>query len=325
MTNNGVPLPGQAPPEASRTCGCSGITELLAVSIVWAFSFGLIRNTLAGVDPLLVACLRLLLASLVTLPFIRLQGLSRRAIVELLLIGAVQFGLMYAVYIDAFGYLEAWEVAMLTVTTPVMVVAFDRLMEKRGRAAFLWASIAALAGGAVILWGRPVSTGFWRGMVLVQLSNLFFASGQVAFRIFSRDQSAPAKRTSEVIGLMHLGGFLATLPGAIPAAAGIASLSVSQIAALCYLGVVASGIGFMVWNQGATKVNAGVLAGFNNAKIPLSVLASMLLIGERPSILKLSAGALLISAGIAFGRRGRRSRPADSSGTGAMHGDHGGD
>jgi drug/metabolite transporter (DMT)-like permease len=35
---------------------------LIIVSLVWAFSFGLIKTSLAGVDPLLVAAVRLGLA-----------------------------------------------------------------------------------------------------------------------------------------------------------------------------------------------------------------------------------------------------------------------
>ena len=44
---------------------------LVFVSILWAFSFGLIKGQLTGVDPLLVAAIRLLLCFLVFLPFYR--------------------------------------------------------------------------------------------------------------------------------------------------------------------------------------------------------------------------------------------------------------
>ncbi len=296
---------------AGVTCGCSGITELSAVSLVWAFSFGIIRSSLAGVDPSLVACLRMLLACLVMLPFLRIGRLPVRAVVLLLATGAVQFGLMYTVYIESFRSLEAWEVAMLTVTTPLFVVAFDRLASRRGGLTVIAAAAAAVAGGALLLWDRPASPGFLDGLVLVQLSNVFFAAGQVSFRRIA--SAFPIPRTVSVTGLMYLGGLLATLPWAIPAAGGVASLSTRQIASIAYLGFVASGICFMVWNQAATKVGPGVLASFNNAKIPLSVLASIILFGERPSLLKLAAGSLLILAGILAGRAvGSRGTPNDS-------------
>ena len=49
---------------------------LLAVSAIWAFSFGLIGSALKGIDPFIVAACRLTIASLVLLPFLRPGKLS---------------------------------------------------------------------------------------------------------------------------------------------------------------------------------------------------------------------------------------------------------
>ena len=56
-----------------------------------------------------------------------------------------------------------------------------------------------------------------------------------------------------------------------------------QALTLLYLGAVASGLGFFLWNQGATHVNAGTLAVMNNAKVPLGIAASLLVFGEAAS------------------------------------------
>jgi len=82
---------------------------LLFVSLLWAFSFGLIKGNLAGVDPVFVAFARILIALLVFLPFARLRGVTRRQGLQLLGIGAVQYGLMYIFYNAAFAYLQAYE------------------------------------------------------------------------------------------------------------------------------------------------------------------------------------------------------------------------
>ena len=52
------------------------------VSLIWAFSFGLIGNVLAGVDSFFVATLRLGVASLLFLPFLRLKGIGWITIVR---------------------------------------------------------------------------------------------------------------------------------------------------------------------------------------------------------------------------------------------------
>ena len=44
---------------------------LAIVSLLWAFSFGLIGSALSGVDPFFVATLRLFCATVLFLPFLR--------------------------------------------------------------------------------------------------------------------------------------------------------------------------------------------------------------------------------------------------------------
>ncbi|MGD9849218.1 MAG: EamA family transporter, partial [Desulfuromonas sp.] len=68
------------------------MTLLLLVSLVWAFSFGLIKGQLTGLDPNLVAFIRLALALLVFLPFYRPALLPPRFQLQLLVIGAIQYG-----------------------------------------------------------------------------------------------------------------------------------------------------------------------------------------------------------------------------------------
>ena len=43
---------------------------------------------------------------------------------------------------------------------------------------------------------------------------------------------------------------------------------------------VASGLGFFLWNKGASMTNAGTLAAFNNAVVPLAVVCSFFVFGE---------------------------------------------
>jgi drug/metabolite transporter (DMT)-like permease len=91
---------------------------LTLVSFIWAFSFGLIKNTLAGVDANFVAAARLWIAALVFIPFLRLRRVDHSLALRLVLVGTFQFGLMYLAYNLAFTYLKAYEVALYTIFTP---------------------------------------------------------------------------------------------------------------------------------------------------------------------------------------------------------------
>ena len=65
-------------------------------------------------------------------------------------------------------------------------------------------------------------------------------------------------------------------------------LNGGQVLVLLYLGLLASGVGFFLWNVGATRVSAGTLAVFNNVKIPLAVVVSLLFFAEQTDWLRLA-------------------------------------
>ena len=71
-----------------------------------------------------------------------------------------------------------------------------------------------------------------------------------------------------------------------------------QWGVLAYLGVLASGICFFLWNRGATLVNPGTLAAMNNAKIPLMVICSLAFFGETPDWTRLLVGAVLMGVAV---------------------------
>ena len=64
---------------------------LIAVSVIWAFSFGLVKS-LSGLNSTAVAVLRLAVSLLVFLPFFRPARIGGAQMARLALIGAVQFG-----------------------------------------------------------------------------------------------------------------------------------------------------------------------------------------------------------------------------------------
>ncbi len=90
------------------------MNKLIFVTILWAFSFSLIGEFLAGkVDSYLAVCVRVALASMVFLPFTKFRGVNPKLALGIMAIGAVQIGLMYLCYYNSFLYLSVPEVALL--------------------------------------------------------------------------------------------------------------------------------------------------------------------------------------------------------------------
>jgi drug/metabolite transporter (DMT)-like permease len=277
---------------------------LFLVSLLWAFSFGLTKGL--GIDGTFLSATRLGLALLVFLPCLRLRGLAPRSALSLAGIGAVQFGLMYLAYNESFRFLAAHEVAMLTLTTPIFVTLLADAFDRTLRARALLAALLSVLGGAAIVVKTVPTAGTFTGVVLIQLSNLAFALGQILYRRLRANQ--PALRDRDVFGLLYAGAFLVALAATFTRDLSV-DLNTRQLLVILYLGLIASGLGFFLWNLGATRVTAGTLAAMNNAKIPLAVAVSLLVFGESADLPRLALSATLMGAAVWLAESSPSSSP----------------
>ncbi len=251
---------------------------LIAASLLWAFSFGLIKGHLTHLDPVLVAAVRLFLATLIFSPFVFRHRFGFRITLYAVLLGALQFGLMYILYLSSYQYLSAWMVALFTIFTPFFVVLLgDGFSSRfRGRA---WLSAALAVFGAMVVVGfRSPEASQWRGILLLQLANLAFAGGQV---LFPRLKEKAGGHEASLLGWMYGGGALLTgLLTAILAPDVQTGWSSSTVLVVLYLGILPTGLGFYLWNRGTITTSLGTLAVANNLKVPLSVLVVWMIFGE---------------------------------------------
>jgi drug/metabolite transporter (DMT)-like permease len=274
---------------------------LIFVSLVWAFSFGLIKDRLVGLDSSYIAAVRLGLATLVFLPFVRVRWLSFRNSALLFALGAVQFGVMYLAYNESFKHLQAHEVALFSLTTPVFVTLLADALAKKFHLRSLLAALLAVGGTAIIVFQNKELRPTLLGLGLMQLSNLAFAIGQVGYKAFREKHGAMKDR--EIFAVLFAGGCVVSL--AVMLTRGVPlDLTGSQFWTLLYLGILASGVGFFLWNVGATRVSAGELAVMNNAKIPLAVAASLLFFKDQAADpVRLSASLLLLGLAVVVADR----------------------
>lgn len=157
----------------------------------------------------------------------------------------------------------------------------------------LLTAVLAVAGTAMVKGGNLFQVGESRGFLLVQVSKLCFAFGLIYYVRVLKDNPQVSNR--QVFGLLYLGGALvAGAASAIFTPWAKLSLSPLQAGTLLYLGGVASGLSFFLWNTGARRVNAGALAIFNDLKIPLAVAVSLAFFGEHASLPGLLAGGAVL-------------------------------
>ncbi len=257
---------------------------LFIASLIWAFSFGLIKTSLTDIDPNVVSFIRLALSFLIFLPLFRLKSIKKyhdkKIKRQLLLIGAIQFGIMYATYIHSFRFLKAYEVAIFTILTPIYVTLINDLINKKPLdIPALFAAFIAIFGAGYIVYSKLSDNIFIMGVILVQASNLSFAIGQIYYKKILNKH--PDLESHSVFALLYAGGagivlLFSFLSGGWQ---GFAPTG-DQVSALLYLGIIASGVGFFLWNLGAVKAKVSSLAVMNNAKIPLAIICSIFIFGE---------------------------------------------
>ncbi|MDN3652357.1 EamA family transporter [Thalassotalea ponticola] len=282
---------------------------LTITTLIWAFSFGLIGNTLQGIEPMQIADMRLLLASLAFLPFLKLGQTNHQEKLQLLGLGAIQYGVMYTCYMLAFRFLPSHLVALFSVLTPLYVVLIYDLSKRKFTPWYLVAALLSVLGAAIIKADTFATDDIWLGFALMQIANLSFAFGQVYYRNWKH--ARPEVDNSAIFGFLYLGALLFTtlvtvvIFNQIPVPL---SASPKQWAVIVYLGVIASGIGFFCWNKGATKTTVGALSAFNNAVVPLAMFASLFVFGEADErstedLMRLAAGAITIAVALVIGTR----------------------
>ena len=280
---------------------------LILVSFIWGFSFIIIKGTLTSLDSNFVSLVRMVLSFLVFIPFLRPAHVRFADKLRLAMIGGIQFGLMYVAYVACFQYIPAHVAALLTTTTPLFVTLFNDLLKREFNRRFLVAAVLAVTGGAIIKLPDDTLHSALYGVALLQLSNIAFAWGQVAYKKLM--DARPNLRDRDVFGFLYGGAVIITGIFFLSSVGNtLLEVRPAQWLALVYLGVIASGICFFLWNLGGRKVTAGTLAVMNNLKIPVGVIAGLVFLKESADYLTLIAGCLFFAAALWVNGRAKTSK-----------------
>jgi carboxylate/amino acid/amine transporter len=268
------------------------MSYLLSVTLLWAFSFSLIGVYLAGqVDAWFSVLIRISLAMLVFLPFLKVKSTPKSLALKLMCIGAIQLGAMYSFYYHSFLYLSVPEVLLFTVMTPIYITLLNDAIEKKFNPPFFIVAVIAVCGAVAIRY-ESITSDFLLGLLLVQGANVCFAIGQVTYK---RVMERCVLDHKSIFGWFFIGAFIvAVICYAFFGNANNLPSTITQWGVLIYLGIIASGFGYFAWNKGASIVNIGALAVMNNLLIPAGILVNIVIWNRDADFIRLSIGASLI-------------------------------
>jgi drug/metabolite transporter (DMT)-like permease len=276
---------------------------LLTANAVYGSAYVTMRPAVEAAGPITLAFLRLLIGFAMVAPAglgARGAGAARLSAGDhrtLFWMGFVGFTLAMALAHWGLAWSTATNAALLVATEPIALIALapivlgERLTRREG-----WGTALALVGATVIVVngvpGLTVSIApHWRGDLLLLLSGVCFA----AYSLLGRPVLAhfPSIR---VTAWSFLWGVVTTAPlAAVEWRVGSrAPWTAVSVAAVLYLGIVITGLGYLVWNWALERVSAARAAIYLNAQPLVGALLGVAWLGEPMSVFTVAGGGLVI-------------------------------
>ena len=270
---------------------------LLTTTFIWAFSFSLIGHYLSPViDSWSLSFFRTLIALLVFIPFIDFK-ISSKHMLFMILIGAVQIGIMYLMYLNAFHFTSVSKILLFTITTPLYVTFIADLVEKKFRSFFLMLSIVSIVGASFLRFTSPAQNDLI-GFFLIQGANFCVALGEILYKFFEKWTGRTPNGMSD-FAYFYIGALIFTTIGFL--SSDVKTPLPNDIATwllIVWMGVGASGLGFYFWDKGSLFVSSGTLAVMNNLVIPLGLMVEILFFGQALNSETYLIGTLIIVVSI---------------------------
>jgi drug/metabolite transporter (DMT)-like permease len=288
-----------------RTLGFIAIALL-----TWSSAYAAIAYALASFTPGEVAFARLAIGSLcfaVLLVIRRVPLPDRRDWPQLAALGVIGLTVYHLCLNYAETRIASGTASILISLVPAATVAVSALwLHERLPARALLGLGVALVGVVVVVLASGKQVKFQPMAALVLLS-------VIASAIFFVGQKPLFARNS-MLGVTAFCFFAGTL-GALPFAGGLGGAlrlaPGSHVAALLYLGVAPTFVGYLAWNAALRRASASQLSSFIYFSPPIAVLIGWLWLGERPGLLTLVGGVITV-AGVAVANTRRRVLPSMS-------------
>lgn len=286
---------------------------LTALVFVSALNYPLVSVTVRHVPPAAAASGRLLIAGAVSGMFAlclvhEAVPLIRSSWRSLLLLGLGYAAVPYLLVAWGQQRIGAGTASVIHATTPLFVVAFVLMLDRRRRITAAQAAglVLALGGVAIVVGAQPTGTAqaVAGGLALLASAAVFaLTSVLVEFRLAALPPLLLMAATSSLGGLMLLPVALAEVP--------IPPVGTQSAAALLLSGLVATPLSQLLIFTIVRRHGAARFSLANYLTPVVAVLAGVVLLGE-PLTVGIAGGILMVIVGVlAAGRAGSLSRPTE--------------
>lgn len=294
--------------DTSERLGGRALSYIGVALVTWSSAYAAIAYALASFTPAEVALARLAIGSLCFAVLMRLKRIplpARRDWPQLALLGVIGLTVYHLCLNYAETRIASGTAAILISLVPAATAAVSAVWVGERLSARTLAGLGVALVGVVMVVlasGKQVKFEPMAALVLVSV---------VASAIYFVGQKPLFARNSMVgvTAFTFFAGTLATLPlgWQLPQALQVAPWS--HIAALLWLGISPTFVGYLAWNAALRRASASQVSTFIYFSPPIAVLIGWLWLGERPGALTLIGGVITVG-GVVLANARRRAAPA---------------
>ncbi len=285
----------------------------LLVVVIWGVNFVVIDAGLDGMPPLLFAAVRFVVVLvpavfLVPAPRAPDGAVAWRALVAVgLLLSVGQFGLLYSAI--AAGMPPG--LASLVLQAQVMLTVLFAWVGLRERPTGRQLAGTALGVGglALVAVGRSAATPLV-GLLLTLAAATSWAAGNVASRRAAIGSGLSLTVWSALVVPVPLLALSLVLDGPAEVGAALTSISLATVLSTLYTAVLASLVGYGIWNSLLARHAAAKVVPFTLLVPVVGMLTAWLVQGEVPGPWEAAGGAVLLAGVAAVALTRRRPTPA---------------
>jgi len=289
---------------------------LSLTAFFWSLNWVIGRAIVGHVSPFALAFVRWVVAVIVMLPFAWPQIRAHRATIRrnwkiIAWLGAWGTGLHNVFAYLGLHYTTATNGVILNSAIPVMIIvlgwAIYRDTITRAQALGVGISLAGIL--AIISRGDLATLAqleFNKGDIIVLTGMLLWAAYTVFLRM--KPDDLPGLALLACCGIVGVVLLLPLFAFEMLFLDGVLEFSPGTIAAMLYVGIFPSFVGYVFWNRGVAEVGSNVAGIFMHLMPVFGALLAWLFLGERIHAFHI-AGIALILAGITLTTRGHRALP----------------
>lgn len=281
--------------------------------LTWSSAYATISYALAAFTPGEVALARLGLALICFLAWLGLRGVALpplRVWPPLMALGVMGLTLYHLCLNDAETKITSGTAAIILALSPAVTgVASTVWLGEKLSARTIAGLAVAMAGVVLVVLTSGQSLSFQPKAALVLISVLATSFYFVGQKPFLTRYSAGAVTT-----VTFIGGTLAAIPFGYTLPHALMSAPPSRIAALAWLGLAPTFIGYLTWNMAISRASVSKVTSFIYFSTPIALTISWLWLGERPGPLTLIGAAIVIAGVVLTNARMQSRKPVPAEG-----------